>query len=225
MNSDVEMRCAAIVGLGRRRKFYLGAVQGLKQRLVAYARGAFGFSGDASDADREKTSARALALVEALIAGKPAAEKDAEIAEAIIDEALAVHIGLEQLTGRRKDVERDMVKVVRALPVHEWAKGVRGLGDIGLAVVVAEAGDLAKYPHYQMLWKRLGLAPYDGHAMSTWRAKGGLSADEWTSAGYSPRRRAEIYACVGVSLAFCQLRSAGKSGTEYGEPLGPYGEA
>jgi len=50
------------------------------------------------------------------------------------------------------------------------------------------------------LWKRLGLAPLDGKAMSTWRMKGGLSADEWTEAGYSPRRRAEIYAVISEPL-------------------------
>lgn len=86
--------------------------------------------------------------------------------------------------------------MVHELPVYEWAKGVHGLGDLGLAVLLAEAGDLSKYPTKGHLWKRLGLAPMDGKAMSSWRSSGGLTADDWVEAGYSPRRRAEIHACI-----------------------------
>jgi hypothetical protein len=115
---------------------------------------------------------------------------------------------LAPLTKRRNDVERDMKRLARSLPVWAWAKNVKGLGELGLAVIVAEANDLSAYPNVRHLWKRLGLAPYEGRAMSRWHGNE-LSADEWTEAGYSGKRRAEIFACVGEPLFRAQTVAAG----------------
>ncbi len=90
--------------------------------------------------------------------------------------------------GIRADDERDMVRLARTLPAHDWVAGIRGLGDLGFAIIVAEAGNLAYYPTVETLWKRLGLAVFDGLSQRRWSDK-----DKALRVGYSPRRRAEIW--------------------------------
>jgi hypothetical protein len=91
-------------------------------------------------------------------------------------------------------------------------------------VVIGETGDLSNYAGVRKVWKRLGLAVYEGRAYSTWRRKGGLTAEEWTAAGYKPTRLAEIFSCVTEPMAKHQIESAEKSNTGFGRPKGKYGE-
>src|ERR1700693_1694537 len=66
----------------------------------------------------------------------------------------------EELETTAKNV---MGRLARELPV--WAlfgKAIRGFGEVSLAVIVAEAGDLADYGSVAKLWKRMGLAPGQG---------------------------------------------------------------
>ncbi len=90
-------------------------------------------------------------------------------------------------------LEKRMVAQAETLPAAEWAQGVRGFGLLRLATIIGEAGDLSDYPNPGKLWKRLGLAPYEGKAYSSWRTDGGLTSDEWVTAGYSPRRRSVVF--------------------------------
>jgi hypothetical protein len=103
-----------------------------------------------------------------------------------------------------------MEKLAQKLPAYAFAKSVAGFGDLGFAVLVGEAGDLAKYQTsgnsrgYEKLWKRLGLAPYQGMAYSNWKKPKArpraLTENEWIEAGYAPRRRAEVFAVIEDSL-------------------------
>ena len=108
----------------------------------------------------------------------------------------------------RTDAERRMREIARTLPVYERCAAVPGFGDLGLACIVAEAGnDLTAYPHYYHLWKRLGLAPFKGKAMSTFRGNE-LTKAEWSSLGYSPMRRGRMAGDVGAALFFTKARNA-----------------
>lgn len=195
--------------LQARRKFYIGVMNKQANAAKALARRAIGFQTSQSEEDREATSSRAARIVAAAFAGKPQKPEDVSIAAAVEGDLLVVNASMEPHRKARDEIEKEMRKLVRGLPVYEWAKGVRGLGDLALAVIIAEAGDLSKYPSKGHLWKRLGLAPLDGKAMSTWRREGGLSADDWIEAGYSPKRRAEMYAVVADPLFRHQTMSAG----------------
>lgn len=107
----------------------------------------------------------------------------------------------------RKDAETRMREIARSLPVWPTCEGVAGFADLGLACIVAEAGnDLSAYPHYYHLWKRLGLAPFRGRAMSSFR-KGELNKTEWSEAGYSPMRRGRMAGDVGAALFFAKGRN------------------
>lgn len=181
-----------------RRKFYISLTNKQVNAIRALTRRALGWRAD--DEGREKINARAARIVASALSGKAQKPED-EAAYAALAADLAVCAAvLQPLAEARAEVEKDMRRAARKLPAYAFAKSVHGLGDLGLAVLVGEAGDLASYPKKGHLWKRLGLAPMHGQALSTWRRTGGLSADDWTAAGYSPRRRAEVYAVISEPL-------------------------
>lgn len=123
----------------------------------------------------------------------------------IVIHSLRSREGWDQL---RDASETAMREIARSFPVRERVARILGFGDLGLAVIVAEAGnDLTAYPHHMHLWKRLGLAPYNGKAGSTWKG-GGLTAKEWRDLGYSPVRRGTIAGDVGIPLFFNKSRNA-----------------
>lgn len=183
-----------------RRKFYIGISNKQSNAAKALVRRIIGWRYDADEDDREKMNARAARIVAAALAGKEQKPDDAEAFGALAYDLGVVASAIAPCTKARHEIELEMKRVVRKLPVYAWAKSVHGLGELGLAVIIAEAGDLSKYPKKGHLWKRLGLAPFEGKAYSTWRMKGGLTAEQWTDAGYSPRRRAEIYAVISEPL-------------------------
>ena len=156
-------------------------------------------------------------------AGKPQPPEDEDDFAEVATDIHVVALAIEPLVKRRKEIERDMVLAARALPVAQFAKGVAGFGEIGLAVLVGETGDLSNYPNFRHVWKRLGLMPFDGKACSIWRRSGGMPAGGWERVGYSPQRRAEIHACVAESMSKHQLEAAAKTDTEFGRAKGKYG--
>jgi len=192
-----------------RRKTYIGAVNKQTNAIKALVRRALGWRYDEEDGDREAVNKRASRIVAAALAGKEQKAEDAAVFGALAADLAVFAAAIEPMQKARHEVELEMKRLARKLPVFAWAKEVKGLGELGLAVIVAEAGDLAKYPKKGHLWKRLGLAPYEGKAYSTWRTKGGLSAEDWTAAGYSPRRRAEVYAVISEPLFRAQSVAAG----------------
>ena len=111
----------------------------------------------------------------------------------------------------RLDAERRMREIARTFAVWSRCEAVAGFADLGLACIIAEAGnDLTAYPHYYHLWKRLGLAPFRGKAMSRYGAKE-LTKAEWSEQGYNPMRRGRMAGDVGASLFFAKVKN------DYGE--------
>lgn len=89
-------------------------------------------------------------------------------------------------------MDKQLAKLARQLPVWEaFGKQVRGFGEISLAIIVAEAGDLSNYDSEAKLWKRMGLAAGQG------RVPPNLSREQrkqaWIERGYSPRRRSRMW--------------------------------
>lgn len=112
----------------------------------------------------------------------------------------AVTEAMKPFKNREETCKKNMEKLVKQLPVWTgWGAQTKGVGALGIAVVVGIAGNLDDWRSLPGLYKRLGLAPHEGMAYSTWRMKGGkngvpkLTAEDWKWAGYSPRNRAAIY--------------------------------
>jgi len=183
-----------------RRKFWIGNVNKQTNAVKALVRRGLGWRFDEEEGDREKVNARAARIVSAALAGKEQKPEDVAVFGILSADLLTVSQAIAPCAAARHGIELEMKRAVRKLPIYAWAKNVHGLGELGLAVIIAESGDLSNYPKKGHLWRRLGLAPFEGQAYSTWRMKGGFKADDWVEAGYSPRRRAEIYSCVSEPL-------------------------
>ncbi|MGE0715633.1 MAG: hypothetical protein AB7P02_09330, partial [Alphaproteobacteria bacterium] len=109
--------------------------------------------------------------------------------------------------------------LARRLPGFAFVDGVAGFGELGFAVTQAEAGDpIGDYRSTRGLWKRLGLALVDGE-----RQRRFTDPEKAAAHGYSPRRRAEVHACIGEPLLRAQWR--GEREGVPAHPIGPYGEA
>lgn len=114
----------------------------------------------------------------------------------------------------RKAEEKTLTKLGKALPAWSFVEGVRGCGPLMLAQIIGETGDLSFYANPGKVWKRLGLAPYNGKAPSTWRSgkDGKLTAEEWVEIGYSPARRSLMY-----NLGDCFIKAGGEYKALYDE--------
>src|SRR5690606_28745070 len=121
----------------------------------ALVRRALGWRYDEDEAARKKLNARAERIVAAALAGKEQAEGDAGIYAVLAYDLATVGVAIEPCVKARHEIELEMKRIVRSLPIFQWAKGVKGLGELGLAVILAEAGDLSGYPKKGHLWKRL----------------------------------------------------------------------
>jgi hypothetical protein len=203
-------------------KLQMGITTRLGHRVARY----LGFNQKDGEADAQILK-RKDTIVRILLSGGDAPDADREIYDACEAIGAVLRDALSPILARRRVVEREMERLARRLPAHEFVAGVRGFGDKAFAILVSETGDLSdgtRYSTPEKLWKRLGLAPFNGMAYSQWRRKGGLTAEEWTQAGYVATRLAEVRACIGEPMAKVQLVAAAKSETEYGQPAGPYGE-
>lgn len=117
----------------------------------------------------------------------------------------------------RAQVEKRMRKLARSLPVWPWVEQIKGFGDLGLAIIVGEAGDLSNYATKERLWKRLGLAVIEGE-----RQQRKSGAEAAAAHGYNPHRRAEVWTLLSDSMFRHQWR--GEKDDQPAGPSGPYGE-
>lgn len=184
-----------------RRKFYISVINKQTNAAKALVRRALGQQWTDDEDSRAASSKRAADIVSAAISGAIQKPENAAVASALAADLEVVARGIEGFVAARNVVEKEMERGAMSLPIwNAWGKQVRGFGAKGLAIIIAEAGDLSQYPKKGHLWKRFGLAPFGGRAYSTWRIKGGLTADDWTEAGYSPMRRADAFACIAEPL-------------------------
>jgi hypothetical protein len=118
--------------------------------------------------------------------------------------------------GLRDQAEKEMRRLARTLPGYAWVQSVKGFGDLGFAIIVAETGDLAGYATKERVWKRLGLAVISGI-----RQQRRSGAEEAAAHGYSPKRRSEVWT-IADSMFRQQWRGA-KDDTP-AQAAGVYGE-
>jgi hypothetical protein len=194
MPHDLEATVAEIRAHHRTRRFAMEQRKRADLSLGAFLRTALGWRKDLPDAERKKIADQAKALVglgEKAIKGKLVEIDEPAYRDwqSVIAAALMARAPFDAI---EKDATKTMEKLAKTLPVWEaWGSEVRGFGPVSLAVIVAEAGDLANYPKKGHLWKRLGLGLVDGVR------QGGLgkgaSKEDWIAHGYNATRRSQIY--------------------------------
>jgi hypothetical protein len=226
-HSELDELCLQLMELQAKRKFWIGIINKQTNAAGAYVRRVLGWNGEMTDEADEKVKTKAAkiktqaaAIVSAVLAGKDVKDNGAALNAAMA--ILPLREALKPAIAAREAAEKEMKAIAKRLPAHQWQKQVHGLGELGLAVIVGECGNLASYSR-DGLRKRLGLAPYEGKALSRWRTDGGLTADQWTDAGYSPRRRAQIHGVVTDPMFRAQAERVDKETGELIRAPYPYG--
>ena len=176
-----------LIEVGRRNDFAIRQRMRIRQATLSHlARSEFGYHTHLPDTERKKAMDAATKLVKAIRAGE---EHTLSMLVTATDLAAAPWEEIQSGT------EKEMVKLARQLPAYEWVQGVRGFGELSFARVIAETGDLSEYANPGKVWKRLGLAVFDGHAQRRTR-----DAEKAVEQGYSPRRRSTSWvhstACI-----------------------------
>ena len=139
-------------------------------------------------------------------------------------EVQAADEAMEPSLELKRDREARMIKLVKMLPVYLWVKSVPGAAALGLAIIIGETGNLNNYANVAKVWKRLGYAPYKGHAGSTWKRESwrphALTLQEWITNPLSGERYGQLYA-IAEALRQFQYKTADD---DTRVPIGPYGE-
>jgi hypothetical protein len=168
-----------IITLHRLRQGMIKAQTKLTLQAMASLRFAVAQDGD-WDNDEAKAKARKRADdLYRLVAKDPTHELHIRIMPYIM--------AIEPLTAQRTLYEKDMVREAKRLPVYPFVKSVSGFGDISFATIVGECGDIGTYKSIAAVWKRLGLAVFDGKRQGNPGA--GAVADDWIRHGYNKQRR------------------------------------
>lgn len=225
---DMEVLIEQIRTYHRQMRFAIKMQSRIDRSMESFIRvNVFGFSPMLPEAEREVINRQTAALVKQCRAGE-ADPQYADITKMVVlsDASRATWDSLKE------DREKMLIRLAKMLPAYELCgsseseHSIAGFGPLGLAQIVGEAGDIANYANPGKLWKRLGLAPYEGLAMSSWKRKTwrprDLTSEEWVNNPFRPER----YACmmqIAQWLWVAQWTGRKKAPPD-GAPDGPYGQ-
>jgi len=88
----------------------------------------------------------------------------------------------------RKRHELTMRELVDTLPEARFTDGLRGVGLLGLAMILGTSGDPRKYKRPKLLWRRFGIGHYGEQ-----RQRKVTDKDLAEQLGYSPPRRSVLH--------------------------------
>ncbi len=204
------------------RRGDIRAVNRLNNTIHAYARRAMGWSLALPEAERKKINGRAERFVRQVMAdGSAPPDEEDRLYDAVAPRIDIFRQSMSPLIADRTRIEKEMRKLGRGLSAWSgFGADVKGFGELGLAVIVGECGNLANYDGPYKINKRLGLAPYDGHSGKAWRIPKWrpreLTAEEWKEyLDYSPQRQAEIYSVITDPLFRAQTVAARRVGGDH----------
>lgn len=178
--------------LHRQRKFAMKQRIRITNALEAYLRTALGWSRDLPEDDQTRIKKAAKEFVADFTRAQAGKETKSDGWKAYEAEIRASLDSCSSWDAMEEFVVDEMCKLLEDDPLWtEFGKPIRGFALKSLSSLIGEAGDPAQYRSESALWKRFGLAPItiekDGalisKAPSTWRKRGGLTADQWTAAG------------------------------------------
>lgn len=187
--------CDSLVIPSRQRRAAMKTLHILNNQLAAYARSMLGYNAFADDKEADAIRDRASKLVKAIENGEPT-DEDRWAVQAVTLQHNAIKPSIDGLTKIISDIEKDMKSIAKKLPVSEWVKAQKGFGLGNLAYIIAATGNLSKYSTVSKVWKRMGLAVFDGDRQGSPKSK---SAEDYIAHGYNKHRRCIAY-LLGESL-------------------------
>lgn len=207
--------CDELVRLQRRRLFAIKRQSNANRSIEAFLARTLNYNNEAEEADRKAVFKAAAALresVEATIRDKTAdallkGAKSQNIAEQaatqyaeenVHPDAALVRISAVSRSAWdtvRDASEKQMRDIAKNLPGYSLVKNTSGLAELGFAIITAEVNAqgsaFSDYSNPWKVYKRLGLAVINGEGQ---RRK--ADVEQAALHGFSPRRRAEIWAVV-----------------------------
>lgn len=217
-----------LMGLQRRRRFCIVQQSRVNRSTEAFIAAELGYSAPrerdenterrlAASKERKALFAKAAALRKAVEAGGGLESGDDQVtaAASCTPIILAAKLGRDAWDAMRDEAEAEMARIAKALPAFAFVQGVAGFGALGFGIVIGETGDLANYATKERVWKRLGLAVIEGE-----RQQRRTDADAAAKHGYSPKRRAEVWA-IADSMFRHQWRGAKEDTPAHA--IAPYG--
>lgn len=232
--------CLRLLDLQRKRIFCIVSQSRSDRAMQAAIAKCLGYDPNADEAGRKAMFKAAGAIIKAVEAGKSFDMPDHVDSRTSLDSFLPLIPASAQSRlvwdDIRNKTEAEMRKLARGLPAFEWvSQNAKGVGDLGLARIVAEAtsrrqqedglvvwrtiGDIETH---EKLWKRMGVAVVGEERQQ----KKGDKIDALLH-GYSPRRRAELWSVCSDTMFRQQWRGVGndpENPDPQGRPVGPYGE-
>jgi hypothetical protein len=164
---------------------------GLENRAKAICRREVGYN--PNDPDKKK-KAKKMREAQALFRsftkkGAPRQERTTHAAKVCLPILKAeAFVKVERMKPQRK-----VEALVKQLPVWGWWDSVNGLGALGLAIIVAEAGNLSNYATPSRLWKRMGVGgamDADGNFIPSRKY---ADKEKALLVGYNPHRRSGLW--------------------------------
>ncbi len=216
----------ALIQQHRNRRFAIKTQQKLDRSLESFVRRNFtSWSPDLPEKEAAKQNARVHQIIKM---ARNTDETDA-IATLVRPQVEAIDASREIWDQQRAVAEKERLRLVRMLPIAAWLETVKGAGPSSLADIIGEAGDIGSYATHSKLWKRLGFAPYDGFAGSTWKRETWrprkLTKEEWIANPFSGERYG-IMRSLSDSMFRANWQGADNKNNDTGasRPHGHYGE-
>lgn len=216
----------ALVQQHRNRRFAIKTQQKLDRSLESFVRRNFtAWSPDLPEKESAKQNARVHQIIK--MARNP--DETDSIATLVRPQVEAIDASREIWDQQRAVAEKERLRLVRMLPIAAWLETVKGAGPSSLADIIGEAGDVGSYASHSKLWKRLGFAPYDGLAGSTWKRETWrprkLTSEEWIANPFSGERYG-IMRSLSDSMFRANWQGADNKNNDTGasRPSGHYGE-
>ncbi len=206
--------------LQSQRRFCIKSQSRCDRSVESFVARQMGYAADADPKERKAVFAKASTFrksVEKSGEGQIECEHQAEGAlSAAVPLILLSAASRDGWDKQRKHVEKRMRQLARALPVWPFVESVKGFGDLGLAIILGETGNLSLYATKERVWKRLGLAVIEGERQQCTTDKLKAAAH-----GYDPSRRAEIWT---IADSMFRHQWAGEKDGAPAHATGRYGE-
>jgi hypothetical protein len=224
-----DVAAIKLAGLHRIRKFAIKAQSRADRSVESFIAGMLGYRREMTETERRNVYAAAGRLRKAIEDGRDIPEQFQEVCQTCAPLVFASKSARIPWDRIRESAEDEMRRLVATLPVWSFVQNVRGLGELGLATIIAETGDLSNYATKERVWKRLGLAVIQGERQRRVR-----SAEEAELHGYNPERRAWIWAITDSMFRHQWAGDKDENGKNPvlsklpvavpAHPTGPYGE-
>ena len=121
-------------------------------------------------------------------------EEEAELIRIMTGITFHLKDAIKVILKPKKYYEKIITDLSKQLPVWPWAEKIRGVGPLGLGLMIGEIGNPSDYANPAKVWKRMGVAVMeDGRAQRRVKGPAGILQ------GFSPTRRALMHV-VGDAL-------------------------